>query len=269
MLASFVVAADLTGVRAKLGWAAHHFELLDVEIREWFQPPDQPTVTAETDLPNERYAVVYNEPRPKPTEWSLIAGDFLNNLRSTLEHLVCQVVLSEGGAPAHHHAFPIAITETAWVANVSKRDPKRGPGPLDGIAPTTAAFQLIGDAQPYIGRDKAAAQATPLASLARLNNTDKHRELNVSTLTMSDKFQITLDTDYRLLGGYLPLTGTPIEPNREFGWLSLDLLGVDKAQIKLEMPVEIAFDGVPIRVFRTMFEDVKAIVVAFENVLGV
>jgi hypothetical protein len=269
MLESFVMSTALTGVRAKLGWAVHHFELLDSAIQKWNEPPGNSTITAKPDLPNQRHALVYLEPRPKPLEWSLSAGDYLHNLRSSLEHLVCQVVVSEGGAPAHHHAFPITVTKKAWLDNVSNRDPKRGPGPLEGITPNSPAWVLIANAQPYVGRNKAAAQATPLATLARLNNIDKHRELNVSSVTMSDTFSLNVSAEYRLLGGYLPVTGTPIEPDIEFGWLRIELIGIDHAELHIEFPVEIAFDNVPLRDFRSMFEEVKALVVAFEDLLGV
>ncbi len=261
--------ADLTGVRAKLGWAVRHFELLNTAIGKWMKPPGNPTVTAEADLPNERYALIYVEPRPKPVEWSLIAGDFLHNLRSTLDHLVGQVVISEGDIPGQHHAFPISVTEDLWLANVVNRKPKRGPGPLDGISQSGAAWKLLADAQPYVGRDKTTAQATPVAALARLNNADKHRKLNLSSVAMGEKFTLNVSADYRLHGGYLPVTGTPIEPNKEFGWLKLELIGVDQAQLQVDFPVEVAFDEVPLSVFRAMFEDVKALVVAFENLLGV
>jgi hypothetical protein len=86
---------------------------------------------------------------------------------------------------------------------------------------------------------------------------------------MSDKFQFSVTTNYRVLAGYLPPTGTPIEPNQQFGWLKLDLLGVDEAQINFNMATEVAFDGVPLTEFRAMFDDVKALIVAFENLLGV
>src|SRR5262245_29046488 len=106
--------ASLDGVRAKLAWAAHHFELLHMQLRKWFEPPENPSVGAEADLMNERYSVVYYEPRPKPVEWGLIAGDYLHNLRGVLDHLVCQVVVSQGGTPTKHHAFPIALRESWW-----------------------------------------------------------------------------------------------------------------------------------------------------------
>jgi hypothetical protein len=195
----------------------------------------------------------------------LIAGDFLNNLRSVLDHLVCQVVIAQGGTPAQNHAFPLAFTEDWWIENVSDRR-RRSPGPLEGIDPTSASWSLIADNQPYKGRSKAEAEATDLATLARLNNTDKHRELHVATLAMGKEFEITLDTEYRLRGGYLPPTGTPIEPNTPFGWLALDLIDAEKANLKLAFPVEVAFDGVPITRFRDLFEAVKSLVVAFEGI---
>jgi hypothetical protein len=172
---------------------------LNSEYRAWFEPPENPSVGAEADPINQRYNVLYYEPRPRPVDWSLIAGDFLNNLRSVLDHLVCQVVISQGGAPGQNHAFPLAFTEEWWIENVANR--RRSPGPLEGIDPTSASWRLIADSQPYIGRSKAEAEATDLATLARLNNTDKHRELHVTTLAMGEKFEITLDTEYRLRGG--------------------------------------------------------------------
>jgi hypothetical protein len=261
---------SLDGPRAKLGWAVHHFELLHSAIREWLEPPDQPTIVAETNVAEKRYDLIYCEPRPKPPKWSLMAGDYLNNLRSTLDYVVAQAVIAEGGHPGKNHAFPIALTEDWWLNNVTSRNPKRRPGPLDGITKAGAAWTLIRDAQPYIGRDETAAKATPLATLARLNNTDKHRELNLSTLTMGDTAQIRVaNANWRPHGGYLPTIGTAIEPNQKFGWLVIELIDVDHAELQVTLATDVAFDGVGLRDFRPMFEDVKALVVAFEKLLGV
>jgi hypothetical protein len=264
------VEPSLDGPRAKLGWAAHHFELLHAAIREWLEPPDQPTIVAKTNVAKQRYDLVYEEPRPKPIEWGLMAGDYLNNLRATLDHVVAQVVIAEGGRPCKHHAFPIAYAEAWWLDNVADRNPKRPSGPLDGIPQDSAAWGLIRDAQPYVGRDEAAAKASPLATLARLNNTDKHRELNITTLTMGDTAEISVKgANWRAHGGYLPPTGSAIEPNEEFGWLVIELIDIDNAELQVTLATDVAFDNVPLGDFRPMFEDVKALIVAFEDRLGV
>jgi hypothetical protein len=247
----------------------HHFELLHEEIGKWSQPPHEPTLTAQLDLAKQRQNLIYNEPRPMPDECSLIVGDFLNNLRSTLDHLVCQAVIAEGGTPGKHHAFPIARSKSAWASAIAKRKPDRPPGPLDGITRGSPAFNLLRDAQPYIGRDKAAAEAAPISVLATLNNTDKHRELHASTITMGDRFSLKIKANHRFIDGYLPPVGTPLQPNAEFGWVRIVLTDVDQTDMDYEFPVEVAFDGVPLSFFREMFGDVRALIIKFENLWGV
>ena len=49
-----------------------------------------------------------------PISWSVSFGEILYNLRSSLDHLVWQLVLANGQTPGRHNAFPITNDAQGW-----------------------------------------------------------------------------------------------------------------------------------------------------------
>src|SRR5271166_256514 len=99
-------------------------------------------------------------PKP-PEELSLVVGDCLFNLRSALDHLVWQLVLSNKGTPTDRHLFPISKNREAFNDAVTKHHR------LDCV-PAEAAT-IIERLQPYH-----TGETHPLALLSKLHNIDKH-----------------------------------------------------------------------------------------------
>jgi hypothetical protein len=116
------------------------------------------------------YFVVNNEP---PPEWSLMVGDLVHNVRSTVDHLVW------GWVPRRHRsartAFPILDDRDDFFCAVTLPARRKRRGPLTGLAPESARFQLIESVQPYNGQH--GAEFHPLHNLAALSNEDKHRTM--------------------------------------------------------------------------------------------
>jgi hypothetical protein len=110
---------------------------------------------------------------PKPDRYlSILAGDCLYNLRSALDHLVWQLVLSNPpNRPTRHNMFPICTSMGAFEEQIQK-------GRLKGV--TEPAVALIKGLQP--GDDR----GHPLFLLDKLHNIDKHRELNLVIAVASD-----------------------------------------------------------------------------------
>jgi hypothetical protein len=114
----------------------------------------------------------FDLPAP-PATVPTIVGDCLNNLRSALDHLIWQIVDSNGIAqPASSNMFPICSTEEAF-ANQVKGNRLRG-------VPQNAVDQ-IRRLQPYVGEHNRL-----LWLLSELCNLDKHRDLNYSISIASD-----------------------------------------------------------------------------------
>jgi hypothetical protein len=83
-----VLAMDddpLLGCRLKLQGAWRHRQALSVELETFLQRADT---------------------EPSPLRLGVIVGDFLHNLRCVLDHLVWQLVLSNGQTPSVRNQFP-------------------------------------------------------------------------------------------------------------------------------------------------------------------
>lgn len=110
----------------------------------------------------ERRLVYYvNAVAPVPPDVTLITGDALHCLRSSLDHMAWQLVESAGNVPGKATAFPIADTSQKFADAIG--------GCTKGMAPP--AVSAIRGLHPYQGGNDS------LWLLSRLDNVDKHRLL--------------------------------------------------------------------------------------------
>ena len=113
-----------------------------------------------------RYVMRAAIDRPFPEWWSLIVGDFVQNLRAALDHFVCQLIYDAGGEPTRQNAFPI------FHKRPSDRPSKnRWKAQVGGLHDAAIAF--IERRQPYY-HDEDPRNHTFFA-LRELSNEDKHR----------------------------------------------------------------------------------------------
>lgn len=168
--------ASLEGVKLKIDRANEHLKKLHKEVDDYLN--SRPYEVVAKPRPGASALLVCKVYRQPPIKLSLLLGDFLHNLRSSLDHLAWQLVLVNGGTPGKKTAFPILET--------------KGPKPVEikgGIHP--AAAHLVGKLQPYNSCD--APLADPLLTISKLNNIDKHRHFNIAVLNGSE-VQIDLMT---------------------------------------------------------------------------
>jgi hypothetical protein len=162
---------DLTGVRAKLEWAAEHRRAYDA-LFEAFLAAEPYTIEfdfePETGWHTFRWKVTGEPPL---VELALIFSDIVGNLRSTLDYLVWQLVLLGGERPGRKTMFPIVKREKDWAV--------QGATALRGVPEQWAS--LIEDMQPFQRFD--APELHPLAILEHVNNLTKHRFLPAAVLT--------------------------------------------------------------------------------------
>jgi hypothetical protein len=157
-------------VQCKLYRAKEHLDELNVETQRYLQSNPAKMVRQQEGSPDEFIGkVVAGGPIPKRIP--LIIGDFLQNLRSSLDYLVWELVLAAKNTPDHKHMFPICTTQNAFEAQVARHR-------LDGVPPK--AFAEIDDLQPYhAGVD---ANGHALAMIDDLCNINKHRRILTTTL---------------------------------------------------------------------------------------
>ena len=115
----------------------------------------------------QQYPLVVDVEEPETLyEYSVAVGEIAHNLRSSLDHLVWQIVIANGGIPDHKNAFPIALKENDY----------RAPSKPKLRRLTDDQRQTIEGLQPF--RDDVNI-GPHLWMLHVICNIDKHRHLNV------------------------------------------------------------------------------------------
>jgi hypothetical protein len=166
------MAASIYGVRAKINRAKQHLDDFDAIFLS-----NSPPITTKVELesieeqPEGRYCIGSIVSGDLPPGIGLAIGDAVHNLRSSLDHLICQLAIAAGNeAVCDHTQFPIFAENTTdnkkrikrWIRDIS--------------LPAQAAIKLL---QPY-ERRKLDPLSDPLWILSELDNIDKHRLLLVA-----------------------------------------------------------------------------------------
>lgn len=144
---------------------------LQAEMKEYFHTnPGKVVRQAEGDP--DQYIGAFQPKEPIPARLPIIIGDCIQNLRSSLDYLVWELVLAAKNVPGKHNMFPICKTLDAFNNQVTKQ--RR----LDGVAPDAVAE--IESLQPYHeGQD---FDKTVLWVIEDFCNINKHRRLLVISL---------------------------------------------------------------------------------------
>lgn len=162
--------ASLDSVRQKIIRAAEHCKSLEAEATRYFSANPGEVVTEE-EPHSHRIVLKFSERIPVPVAVPLIIGDVLQNLRSSLDYLVWELVLAAKNNPGDKHMFPICNSIEAFEGQLKR-------GRLDGVAPE--AIAEIKGLQPYHhGQDK---EKAPIRVLETFTNINKHRRILVTVL---------------------------------------------------------------------------------------
>jgi len=117
--------------------------------------------------------VMYAPDKPVPARFGLIAGDYLQNLRSVFDYLVWQLIVANGKTPHETNtAFPICKSLKAFNEAKERR--------LDGVPED--AIKIIESLQPYPERTTPEGRPQTIYILDELNNANKHRQVLSTTL---------------------------------------------------------------------------------------
>ena len=215
----------------KLERAGQHLQALGASV-EAFRQRETYRIELVGNLADEyaRYVeadYVFSEIEAFPDEWSAIASDFLNNLRSALDHAVWELATSNvGGEPPNPGAvcFPICATR-AEFDRVSKRA-------IASLSPRHA--ERVRAVQPFSTPppDDLTIDHHPLLLLHHLNRIDKHRTLHIVRRWLA-AFDLSFD---------------PEPPELSVCYSAIDDL-VDQSVLAsarfLRPPPEIAAEGLP------------------------
>lgn len=225
----------LDGVRAKVERAKEHFEYLAVRVDEFLAMEPYGYTVAADPRTGDNVVVATVKDRP-PLVWGVIIGDVVHNLRSSLDHLVYQLIVLNGDTPDRRSEFPIFSSVKEYEAS--------GEAKVKKVAP--AAQKIIKKLVP--DPTKGSVDDHPLWLIHELNRLDKHQVLTVvGGAVATPRTQIGgTGVIRRLIGGGPPRC--PLEDGTEL--LRYSLLGVD---VEVDFEFYVAFeDGGPARCKRVI-----------------
>lgn len=169
----------LEACRKKLERAARHLAELDDAIQEWGKPyPHE--VSKSFDSERGEFVLSVSNLRPTPTEWSIVVGDALHSMRSTLDHVVCVLIRTKNpDNSCANSGFPILSKKKSWDAKQrGALAPYSGLGRIHGVDDWSEDF--IRRRQPF-NLSEEDRRKDALWLLNELNNVDKHRALNLTS----------------------------------------------------------------------------------------
>jgi hypothetical protein len=172
---------QLDGAYLKLARADGHLESIKSAIESDFRR-DPEDLTGEPDTNARRYVFRATHDSPDPTQLSPLIGDFVQNVRASLDYLVWELVSVAGNAGTTSNEFPIFTDPKRYV----KDSPKK----IHGVPPE--AVMVFERLQPFAGANSQAwnpnwrdPDREPLTLLRDLSIRDKHRSINLTTHVMS------------------------------------------------------------------------------------
>jgi hypothetical protein len=226
------MSVDLSGVEAKLERAKFHCETINAAAREYTEV-DLPNAARErlTRFPlyslNEDWQpILWDNVTLPSSQWGVILGEFVHDVRSALDQLVWSLVLANGSEPGTHTQFPATESEAKWRDDVTDRDiPQRGLPPTHGLSDDASA--LVYEFQPFNRMPRRRAVAAPFYKLLRLSNEDKHRTLHWAAAYSADapvNFRITPSGYIRFRKIRRPNPGVIIENGAEIASVKIAIV---------------------------------------------
>lgn len=167
---------SLAGPLGKLHRAHVHLRELYGELNTYTAEQRHRVISDHTEVAGDRIykmSLEVIEPLGNPG-WGLLVGDFVHNLRASLDHLVWQLVLLNGKQPSRSNQFPICSSrERYWGSSGGQHSIRERT--LAGVA--AGHREKIDSVQPFCAPFPNALDCEfhVLAVLARLSNVDKHQ----------------------------------------------------------------------------------------------
>lgn len=253
----------LRGSLAKIDRAGAHLDTLYNEIRAFHDLPTKAyRFISKVDVETSRYLMRVLIEKPLPVEWSLIVGDFVNNLRAALDHMVWEFVQANGQKPSVRNAFP--IFDYPVPVDPGDRSRKRWDGMVGGIS--APALALVESCQPHLGED--GPRSHLLHALRELSNEDKHRVVLASFGAIEQPsgaldLEIVEVTDVRPLQAGQLHAGMALKHGSLVFEAPVEITGPNpqvKANAKFPMDIGFGDPIVPLKGLRQMIEVVAQIV---------
>ena len=166
----------------KINWARDHLQQLERQMRAWFDGKRRFAFSVEPD-PNmpSKWLVKLTADKIPLRPYSLIIGDIVNNLRSSLDYIAYELAIAHSKVLTKKQArscqFPIVGDEDRnGVGGAGAKNWKTNSSTIQCIDPNAQA--VIEGVQPFkLGGD---FREHPLWHLQELSNINKHRFLHIA-----------------------------------------------------------------------------------------
>lgn len=252
----------LAGCVGKVNRAKLHLSSLDREFGSFVNSESKPWgFISRVDPETGRYSLRVRRHRSIPMELSLIVGDFSQNLRAALDHLVWQLVIVNGKRKPSGNYFPI-LDERPEPGSREHKGWKRA---TKGLSGKMVAF--IDACQPY---HRVESGVHVLTGLRNLSNQDKHRVIVNSHAAIRRPaegfgFDIESRRDVgEILNGKLVIEAA-MDDGDEVAWADAEVTGPNpEVKLKAELPIEIGFGDIgwitPLRALEEMMNGVATVI---------
>ena len=178
----------------KVQWAKRQLDVLTEYVLK-FQAENHYTLTTEEDTTNQLFIIETRVPHNDMVfTIALIMGDFVNCLRSSLDHLAWQLALNGGRTPTRDTSFPICEKDTV---DMQIKIAKSTFGFPD------AAVSIVKSLQPYKSGDD--YKKTHLWRLNLLWNIDKHRHIMPHSVVSGWQFRLDSPPSGMFPDGRMPV----------------------------------------------------------------
>jgi hypothetical protein len=169
-------------LREKLNRANEHIEQLEWEVEAFLNGTPNRTLI-DYDAQSEQAFRDFHQHRPIPPRLPVLSGDALYQIRSTLDHAICALILQAGGTLTDKSQLPIFV----WKP-VKNDEIRRYEGQIKGIT-DPALLTYIEGLQPYNRPNE--RHRYWLTILKSLSNSDKHRALTLQTFYIEPRINLT------------------------------------------------------------------------------
>lgn len=226
----------MDGCRAKIDRAREHVEALYGEFDAFMKPnPNTPWgIVIKHDGRRGEGAITWRQRGPTPLRWAVLLGEFLYDLRSSLDHLARALVIANNRKPTKKTEFPVFWKETDFEA-------ESGPK-IKGIS--SDARTVIESLQPYRAWPDH-PKSTTIWAIHDLCNTDKHRVLNLTdpwVFTGHVVFTSEVKAREDLITFTKPLTRMRLHDDAviaAYEWDPAEMRSLGKAKVKVDVKLSL------------------------------
>lgn len=255
VLGCFVMADAFDEIRDKVKRADEHIGQLQTEINTFLdEAPDRVLVDYDSQSAEEFRR--FHESRVVPRHISIIVGEILFHLRSSLDYAASIFIRRGGGTLNTSTGFPVFPYRPTKPDDIG-----RYKGKIPGIDPAGQVWAIIEKAQPYRAGNKRPDHL--LNILNGLHNADKHRALALHTVSVKPHLHLSLVAPERAPADVLfdDIGGSTVGVGSTIGEYEI-------VNVKRQLTTDVAFSEFGTRTDAIVSESVELLRAYTVNILG-